>query len=153
MNAFEIGHGVEAESEAIIIPWMKSKDWEFGSHYPQYDPRGDYPITKKGVTRKLELKAERRTTGNLFIEHMSNANSGHARLGWFYTLTADLLMYHFLDQNVVHEVDVKRLQECELWIHYLAKSVTTEQHNKTLGWPVPVAVLTEMGAVTETYVL
>jgi len=152
MNPFEEKVCIETSSEKILIPWMKSRGWVFGEHYPKFDTRGDYPITRDGITKNIELKAEQKTTGNLFVEWASNANVGRQRWGWYYTLRADILLYHFLDENTVHVIDVKRLQECELWRHKTA-AATIEQHNLTLGWLVPVEYLRAMSGITHTHQL
>ena len=152
MNPFVEKLSIEAASEVILIPWMISRGWIFGEHYPRFDFRGDYPITRNSISKNLEIKAEQKTTGNLFIEWASNAYVGRQRWGWYYTLKADILLYHFLDENTVHTIDVKRLQECELW-KYRTAAATIEQHNLTLGLLIPVEHLQAMEIVTDTHQL
>jgi len=152
MNPFEEKVCIETSSENILILWMKSRGWKFGNHHPKFDARGDYPVTRDGITKNLELKAEQKTTGNLFVEWASNANVGQQRWGWYYTLRADILLYHFLDENTVHVIGVKQLQDCELW-KYKTAAAAIEQHNLTLGWLVPVEHLRAMGAIMETFIL
>lgn len=114
MSAFEDAKSVEAKSLLSLRPFLE-------------ETQGRYVLTNKGAASKLiqetlgdilfndrngrlwsvEMKAERRWTGNLFLEVWSNRNlvdaenhSGRgSKPGWLLTTGADLLFWHFLDAD------------------------------------------------------
>ena len=144
MSEFHTSLKVEDRSTAILKPFFESKGWTFGEKYPAYDKRGDYPVTIDGVEKSVEFKAEETWTGNLFFEFMSNAYIG--RQGWLYTLKTDLLVYHFLDKNVVYVLDFPLdLQKIEPW-KYKSVVIDADQNNQTLGWLVRIDVLEALEA-------
>lgn len=51
----------------------------------------------EGAPVHVEVKFERRFTGNLFLETTSNCSTRSA--GWLYTTQADLVMYGFQDRS------------------------------------------------------
>jgi hypothetical protein len=150
---------VEEKSEAFILPLLKKRGWEISKHYPVRDARGDYKITRGQETFNIELKAEQRTTGNLFIEEFSNyapgeyAPTGLSRttLGWFLTLKADLVIYHFLDTDKVYKLDLKELQARPNLLYLKAcerkqcQACDAGQQNATIGWCIPVELLLQTG--------
>lgn len=97
----------------------------------------------------IEVKAELKHTGNLFLERWSNRSRFTA--GWFETLTTDLLWCHFLDQDVVYELPFQRLRQWMYWHsargfplanrYEHAKQGKYEQLNDTWGYLVPIADL------------
>lgn len=114
MNAFDLARGVEAQAMVRLLPFVEERAQS-----------GRYVVTDKGRLApflqeivgdvifndkqdrmwSIEIKAERRFTGNLFLETWSNRNlenpDSHARrgsnVGWLAKLQADLLFYYFLD--------------------------------------------------------
>lgn len=114
MSAFEDAKSVEAASLLALRPFLE-------------ETQGRYVLTNKGAASKLiqetlgdilfndrkgrlwsvEMKAERRWTGNLFLEVWSNRNltdaenhSGRgSKAGWLVTTGADLLFWHFIDAD------------------------------------------------------
>lgn len=125
MNAFESARGVEAQANAVLLPYLQ----EVSS--------GRLVLTNKGTLAKwlqesvgdallmrderlyaVELKAERKHTGNLFLETWSNRNlesrASHAERGqtpgWLMKIRADLLLYYFIDADMLYSLDVLSLK-------------------------------------------
>lgn len=125
MNAFETARGVEAQANAALLPYLQEVSG------------GRLVLTNKGTLAKwlqesvgdallmreerlyaVELKAERKHTGNLFLETWSNRNlenrASHAERGqspgWLMKIRADLLLYYFLDKDVLYSIDVLSLK-------------------------------------------
>jgi hypothetical protein len=127
MNAFALCRGVEDKSRQILMPFIQERADD-----------GRYVITDKGnlsrmlqeqcgdvlfndrndVLISVELKAEERHTGNLFLETWSNRNlenkvSHSARgsnPGWMVKSRADYLFYHFLDGGQLYIIPLFELQ-------------------------------------------
>ena len=127
MNAFESACKVEDQSRAILMPFLQERADE-----------GRYVITDKGPLSRMlqeqcgdvllniadgsiisvELKAERRHTGNLFLETWSNRNltnrvshsSRGSNPGWMVKSRADYLFYHFLDGDQLYIIPMFELQ-------------------------------------------
>jgi len=57
----------------------------------------------------VEVKCEKKTTGNLFLETISNCNK--ATPGWFETSEADLVAYGFLDTGDWNFFELQRMRE------------------------------------------
>jgi len=121
-NAFESAQLIERESRRILEPLLeRSSDGrfvytdkgrlakEFQAHY------GDVLIQEKRGKEMLaiEMKAERRATGNLFLELWSNGSQ--YKLGWMFTNNADLLFYHFLDSD---EMYIIKLPDLKKWFWF-----------------------------------
>lgn len=167
MNAFDSARAVEAQSLAILLPYLKERAYD-----------GRLVLTSKGVLARhlqervgdiilntdaetfytIELKAERRETGNLFLEDWSNLNldsrQSHAdrgsNPGWLVKSTAQLLMYHFLDADTLHIFDMFKLQrwafgsgesEPHIYAYRRQRQNQRAQANDTWGRLVPVAIL------------
>lgn len=127
MNGFDQARGVEAESFAILKPFLEEHT------------NGRYVVTSKGPLARayqqqcgdillndkggrlfaVELKAERRHTGNLFLETWSNRNleciTDHTNRGtnpgWMVHLRASLLFYHFLDVDSLYILPFFKLKQ------------------------------------------
>lgn len=129
MSGFRQAQMVEAEAMVRLRPWLR-----------EYAENGQYVVTSKGTLApfiqeiigdmafnrrgderlySVELKAERKWTGNLFLETWSNKNlecrSSHAErgsnYGWLFKLRADLLFYYFLDTDRLYIFDFFRLKQ------------------------------------------
>jgi hypothetical protein len=160
MNAFESASLVAVKSWQILQPLIESRAYE-----------GRYVVTSKGRLAKelqvsigdllfnsdsetiwsVELKAEQRSTGNLFLEVWSNRSQFNP--GWMWKLNADLLLYHFLDSDELYSVNFQRLKR---WFHgcdhrgrppsSLYQHVEQgkyQQRNDTWGVLVPLSAIDE----------
>lgn len=99
------------------------------------EPAG--PATRETVA--VELKAEERTTGNLFLETWSNRRTG--REGWIRTSRAVGLIYCFLDTESIYVAHMGRLQEwATTQLHCYPERVQQKhsQSNETVGHIVPI---------------
>lgn len=125
MNAFKEASTVEAKSLLLLGSFLES----IGNRYV---------LTGKGKLARhlqetcgdlllndrhdrlwgVELKAEERWTGNLFLETWSNRNledacshSDHGgNPGWLYKSRSDLLFYHFLSADALYLVNLFELK-------------------------------------------
>lgn len=115
-NAFEQARRVEAESLEDLLPFLRKHSKHgivltdkgrlsraFQSKY------GDVLLNAKtGELLACELKAEKRKTGNLFLEEWSNKK--WCTPGWMNTLQCDRLLYHFIDADELYIIDFERLR-------------------------------------------
>lgn len=183
MSAFDDKRAIEAQAFEILRPYLVEQS------------NGRYVVTSKGPlaralqesvgdviinTRKeevcaFELKAERRFTGNLFLETWSNKNlnvrTSHATRGgnpgWLYKIRADVCLYYFLDVDKLYSIDVFTLKrwafghgpkgmESQGRIFDFPERLTdVEQENDTWGRCVPISILAKElrpGALKQTTV-
>lgn len=112
MTAFDDARTVEARSLLALRPFLEETQGSFvltgKGHLARHlqDTIGDLLLNdRQGRVWAVEMKAEQKWTGNLFLETWSNRNledqANHAycgsKPGWLYHTQADLLFYHFLD--------------------------------------------------------
>jgi hypothetical protein len=179
MTSYDECNSVAARSLALLIPFLE----EF---------KGRFVVTDKGPLARylqsvvgdliynnsankmwtVELKADDTDCKNIYIETWSNRNLdidtnrelGGRKPGWFLTLNADLLFYHFLKQDRLVTFSLPALQRwgfCKesrnwsepdyrgertrlqgrLWDFRETKQKQWNQKNDTWGRPVPVATL------------
>lgn len=112
MTGFQKCSALAARSLALVEPFLEQR----GNRWVTTDKGrlgeflqrtvGDLILNDQaGQVWSVEMKAEARFTGNLFLEIWSNFNFDDMRSyrgfgprpGWLLTLNADLLFYHFLD--------------------------------------------------------
>ena len=127
MTAFDQAKTVEARSLVLLMPFLREQ-----AH------NGQLVLTSKGTLAtylqeivgdllfnasderlfSVELKAENKFTGNLFLETWSNRNlverrshaSRGSNPGWLCKTRADLLFYHFLDSDRLYVFDMFKLK-------------------------------------------
>lgn len=174
MNAFAQASMVEARSLAILLPFLEERA-DGGNLVITSKGRlapflqeviGDILMQKGGNALSIEIKAEEKHTGNLFLETWSNRNlddnRNHIQLGsnpgWLWKTRADLIFYHFLDADAVYVIDTFILQRWAFGFgrptdSYSAKGQIYDfdevpqgkyvQRNDTWGRLVPIEVLTK----------
>lgn len=125
MNAFDSARGVEARAMTVLLPYLQEVS------------EGRLVLTSKGTlarwlqesvgdallmtgdeVKAVELKAEQKSTGNVFLETWSNRNlerrADHAERGqnpgWLTKIRADLLLYYFIDRDWLYSFDVFELK-------------------------------------------
>ena len=113
---------------SALLPYLESKAWRgqviqvakgpLAGHFQRHF--GDLLIaTGPGRVASVEIKVNRRWTGNLFLELWSNKNlddrSSHVERGstpgWLITCRADVIGFHFLDTDSVLFLPLSRLQQ------------------------------------------
>jgi len=107
----------------------------------------------------IEVKAEVKHTGNLFLERWSNRK--RFTPGWLETLSTDLLWCHFIDNDTVYELPFQRVRQ---WLYWhegtghpiahgfrLAKQGKYEQLNDTWGYIVSLASLKEARLIRNVF--
>jgi hypothetical protein len=127
MNGFMGARSVEARALLRLEPFIQEKS--DGGRFVRTDKGrlapfiqetiGDYMVNCSDQIFSIEIKAEERFTGNLFLETWSNRNlddpASHAMRGsnpgWLLKLRSDLLFYYFLDADrlyVINTLSLKR---------------------------------------------
>lgn len=172
MNAFDNARLVEAESLAILKPFLE--DYSGGTYWISakgplarcfQEQHGDVLFTdNSGRMRSVELKAERRHTSNLFLETWSNRNFDDrdsflrrgSNPGWLSKLRADYLFYHFLDVDALYILNLWKLQrwafgcrenKANIYLYPEVAQHQREQANCTVGRIVKLVALKDAGLV------
>lgn len=110
MNAFKAATEIETIARRELLPWLLKtcQNVEDTGHSEFLQKTcGDWIITKLSQQYGVELKAEARYTGNLFLETWSNLP--RRTLGWMYTSQADYLFYFFADTKELFVIDFPAL--------------------------------------------
>src|SRR5262245_19294596 len=137
-----------------LMPWLSAiytQIQPIDDEYTEYDPAytmqtlgGDYLIERRNGTGCLaEFKAERKHTGNLFLEEWSDKP---IRLGWFITSKANALFYYFCDREKLYIADLYALKHWAYRENRIQKFLEVQQgqyqqHNATYGRLVWVPTL------------
>jgi hypothetical protein len=164
MRAFDATRQVEAQAFAVLRPFIEQRsdglvvtDKGVLAAFLQ-ETCGDVITNINGRVFSIELKAENRHTGNLFLETWSNRNlnskANHAMVGsnpgWMMKTRADLLFYYFIDADTLYIIDLFSLKQ---WAFgnseapgrvYAFREVAQSKYtqlNDTVGRIVPVDVL------------
>jgi hypothetical protein len=178
MSSYDQCNSVAARSLALLIPFLD----EFQGRWVVTDKGRLAPYLQSIVgdlifnnsnnrLYTVELKADDTDRRNVFIETWSNRNLDDVRNrdvgrkpGWFLTLSADLLFYHFVKQDRLVTFNLPALQrwgfcqESRNWSEPNDQNERTrlngrifdfretrqkqwDQKNDTWGRPVPVATL------------
>jgi len=164
MNAFESAKTVEQRSLEILRPFIQQRAYN-----------GRFVITSKGPLAReiqcaagdvffnsdcetvysIEIKAEESNRyGNFFFETWSNRS--RFKLGWIYTLSADLLLYHFIDDDMLFKIPFQKLKR---WAFHSGRiydfeerrQSKYEQMNDTWGRCVPISVIIEELGLNEAF--
>jgi hypothetical protein len=166
-NAFQRSCLVEQRGMATLLPFLETRAWRgqiiqvakgpLARHFQK--SFGDLLIaTGPGAVATVEVKAERRWTGNLFLELWSNKNlddrASHIERGstpgWLVTCRADVIGFHFLDVDTALFLPLFRLQQWAFGVDDRAARVFDfperrqrryVQRNDTWGRIVPIEVL------------
>lgn len=117
MNSFKTASKLEEQSLGVLLPILLKtfgdKVFPTNNHAMSAEFQktcGDFLARKSlGDVIGLELKAEKKHTGNLFIETWSNRKWFNP--GWLYSSKADYILYHFLDSNVCYVISMKALKK------------------------------------------
>lgn len=121
-NAFDQACRVETASREIIEPLLeRHTDGHFvytdkGRLAKEFQAKyGDLLIQEKRGKEMLavEMKAERKSSPNLFLEIFSNGS--RYKPGWMLGNDADLLFYHFLDADDLYII---KLQDLKSWFWF-----------------------------------
>lgn len=166
MNAYDAGRKVEAQSMAVLHPFLDETQgrWVMTAkgalaRYLQ-ETTGDLIFNDAGNRMwTVECKAEKENkTGNLFLEVWSNRNLDRrddnakygSNPGWMLKLRADLLFYHFIDTDDLYIINLFELQRWAFGYENVAGSIWDYperrqgkyvQANDTWGRCVPISTL------------
>ena len=166
-DGFQRAQGVERQAWHALEPFLKERsDGRFvlcnkgpmARHLQQVT--GDAIFNADDRMWSVEIKAEKKHTGNLFLETWSNRNledrNSHASRGmnpgWMCKIRADLLWYYFLDVDKLYIFDFFKLKRwaygCgdkkpRLFDFPEKRQEAYDQLNDTLGRVVPIDTLSE----------
>lgn len=162
MNAFVQACRVEDQSWDVLEPYLKARAFDGRFVRTAKGPLalelqrsvGDVLInSNREAVTCIEVKAEQKYTGNVFLERWSNRS--RFTPGWFETLKTDLLWYHFLDQDIVYEFHFEKLRKWMYWHDGRGFPISNrfpqaeqkqyEQQNDTWGYIVPLRELKAAG--------
>lgn len=169
MNGFDRARTVEARAMTRLLPFLEEQSGgrfvitdkgRLAPYLQQVVGDALFNSRKNGALFSVEIKAEQRHTGNLFLETWSNRNlecrDSHAMRGgnpgWLYKLRADLLFYYFLDADRLYVFDYFALKRWafgsgpdagRIWEYPERRQGAYEQANDTRGRLVPIADLRE----------
>lgn len=109
-SPFVIASQVEQEAWSILLPYFKGTHeivLTDGSPHIQ-KLLGDAISKRDGRYKTVEVKAETRHTGNLYLETWSNRE--WFTPGWMVYSNSDVLAYYFLDTNQLYTVPMRKLK-------------------------------------------
>lgn len=143
MGAFQQASEIETIAKRELMPWLMMKC----DHIEEVPPglflqklAGDFIVTQSAKRYGVELKAEQRHTGNLFLETWSNRPE--MTFGWLWTSRADWLMYYFVDNAHLYILDMAALQrwarDGAIYRYTEKPQARYDQLNYTYGRVVPI---------------
>lgn len=126
MNGFQSARGVEADAMVRLKPFIREhSDGQFVLIEKSplapilQETIGDVLFNHKKIGRmvSVEIKAERRFTGNFFLESWSNLNAGDAdsweargsNPGWLLKIHPTLFFYYFVEADRLYIIRAHRL--------------------------------------------
>lgn len=159
------------EAVELVMRWLMARHRVFKNRIVRTDKGrisaqlqttiGDVLFNPDRLTvMSIEVKAERKSSSNLFLETWSNAarELTRQRAGWMYTLDADWLFYYFATTDLLCTVDFQKLKQWafegqradgslgRLFDYPERLQSRNEQFNRTMGRCVPITVLSaELG--------
>jgi len=150
MNAFQQAREVEQLAKDAILPWLNLKcesvEDTDGNLWLQKIV-GDFIVVQEGKKRGVELKAETRYTGNVYLETWSNRPE--FTFGWLWTSRAHYLMYYFADNGHLYVFDFPALRtwavEGGVYSYPELPQNKYQQLNYTYGRVVPIADIHRAG--------
>lgn len=137
MNSFNAASELEKQSLGVLIPMLlemfDGNMLATNSHSHSADLQktcGDFLARKSiGDVIGLEMKAEMKHTGNVFIETWSNRKWFAS--GWLFTSKADYILYHFLDSEVCYVISMRGLKT----FCHITESPKTKKPGRLLDYP------------------
>lgn len=113
MGEFERDHELGEVGEEAVLSLLQNHPFTIDvldvRPYEHWQRRGvDFIWRNEEGVFALDAKTERRSTGNLFLETVSNTVTGE--LGWLYSSQADFIVYGFLDRNVWYFFDLEQMR-------------------------------------------
>ena len=150
MNAFQQACVIEERGFASLLPYLEQRAWRGQVILVAKGPLartfqkafGDLLVaTGQGNVVSVEVKAQRRWTGNLFLEVWSNKNlddrASHTERGstpgWLITCRADVVGFHFLDLDAVYFLPLFRLQQWAFGTGETKAAFTTSARSTSAG--------------------
>lgn len=114
MSTFHSANSRGKVGEALISEWLLSRKWlvlDTSSHKLFQEVGVDFVIEKEGEVRCIDVKTDSYTTGNFYIETVSNDLKGTR--GCIYTSRADDWFYYY---SATHSLKLFNPQEMAAYI-------------------------------------
>lgn len=154
MNAFQQAKTIEEVARQELLPWLNLRCEsveDTGNSLWLQKIVGDFIVVQEGRKRSIELKAEQKYTGNLYLESWSNRP--RRTPGWMWTTQADYLFYFFCDTATLFIIEMKPLiewafggadgQPGHIYEYPEKPQAKYDQLNYTWGRVVPIIHLTD----------
>lgn len=146
MNSFEKCRAIEQESDKDVYKFLTER-YDFVIHTDSFKNNrtyqslyGDYLCVKTDEKHFIEVKAEKQNKyNNFYLETWSNKPQN---VGWFKKCKADVILYHFLDDNVIYLFDLGIAQQYikdSEGVYAEKPQSKYSQMNKAYGLCVPIA--------------
>lgn len=149
MNAFEQASQVERSGIDLLYPWLKythGNNIVFCDSKQMQDEYGDFVLQRGRAIEGIELKVERKHTGNLFLETWSNRHMQNR--GWLFKSKSETLYYVFLDVPVIYGLNLQALsqwaQSQEFATYKEIQQKAYSQMNDTWGKVVKIEKLKQL---------
>lgn len=151
-SAFSSASRIETEANLVIVPYLRRLAVR-GEIIPTQNFMwlqkmfGDWVVRHSSGARTVEVKAEMKWTGNLFLEEWSNRSKFTP--GWMYTCQADVLAYYFVEEKKLCLCPMPSLKAWAfigdggglMFTHPARQQAKYDQQNDTWGRIVPVSAL------------
>lgn len=144
MSAFQQARTIEKIAIDELLPWLRMRSErvdEVPSGLFLQKVCGDFIVTRAAKQYGVELKAEAKFTGNLYLETWSNRPE--LTFGWLWTSRADWLFYFFTDNHSLYVINLPALQQWAVEGHIYKyperPQAKYDQLNYTYGRIVPIA--------------
>lgn len=122
MNSFDKCREIELESMPQLEALLKTEAYNGqyvlinkGGRAAEFQATiGDVIFNDKNYQIKtIEIKTEKRYTGNLFLEFLSNKSFEPNRFntGWLMKIEADVIWYYFSDKDLLYSIELDILRE------------------------------------------
>jgi hypothetical protein len=148
MNSFEKCRAIEEESNKDVYNFLTERyDYvvhtdEFKNNRTYQSYYGDYLCVLKDEKVFIEVKAEvKNKYNNFYLETWSNKPQN---IGWFKKCKADVILYHFLEDNVIYLFDLVLAQKFiknSDGVYPEKPQSKYSQMNKAYGLCVPINVI------------
>mgnify|MGYP001582985356 FL=1 len=140
MHRFEDSRAVEARWEGVLDAWLRAdgRDVRPATMAEQWKGIDRVVTDENGEVCGIEYKIDEvaRRTGNIFVETVSNDNTG--RPGWAYTSTARWIFYFIVPDRVLCLLTERLRAALPAWLRRFRLKSADNGDYRTVGVVVPI---------------